>query len=134
MLVVMLKKYDNIYEKGMIEMKRKLLIYIDRIDLLLASESRDTDWNSVLEDHLNQIRFFQHERLVHLLVTISFGIFLLLVANLLFSTDEFYAFTGILAIFVILVITTLFYIFHYFFLENHVHKLYDQYDEIRKRI
>lgn len=114
-------------------MKKKLLIYIEKTNRILESDNPDADWDSILEDHLNQIRFFQHERLVHLIVTLAFGLFLVLITNFLLSADDFYTFTGLLAIFLIMLITTLFYIFHYFFLENKVHKLYDLYEEIRNR-
>jgi cytochrome b subunit of formate dehydrogenase len=114
-------------------MKKKLQIYIEETNRLMESNSPDTDWDSVLEDHLNQIRFFQHERLAHLIVTVAFGLFLVIITGFLLSSDDFYTFTGIFLVFLILTITILFYIFHYFFLENSVHKLYDQYGEIRKR-
>lgn len=114
-------------------MKKKLLNYTNRIDRLLKSESQDTDWNAIREDHLIQIGFFQHERLVHLIVTVSFGLFLALIANLLFAADDFYTFLGVLILFLLIAVTLVFYIFHYFSLENNVQKLYDQYDEILRK-
>ena len=115
-------------------MKKRLLNYLDKIKLLIKNDNPDTDWNKVLSEHLNQISFFQHERLIHLIVTVAFGLFLIIIANLLLTTSEFYIFIGILILFIIIAVTLIFYILHYFSLENNVQKLYDQYDEIiRKR-
>ena len=65
------------------------------------------------EDLLTHISFFQHERLIHLLVTI---------------------FTGIITILLFLLMVCLFipYIFHYYFLENKVQELYTIYDKQKK--
>ena len=50
-------------------MKKRILSYRKKMDLLLMEDAKRTDWKDVLEEHLIQIGFFQHERLVHLLVT-----------------------------------------------------------------
>ena len=65
------------------------------------------------EDLLTHISFFQHERLIHLLVTI---------------------FTGIITVLLFLLMVCLFipYIFHYYFLENKVQELYTIYDKQKK--
>lgn len=80
------------------------------------------------EQLLVQIGFFQHERLIHLLVTILFA--LLTVASI-FTT----LFAGVYAP-LLLVLDLLFfillipYIYHYYVLENGVQKLYTYYDEL----
>lgn len=114
-------------------MKKKLLDYKDSVEQALALDAQDTDWGLLLEDHLNHIRFFQHERLVHLIVTVSFGMFLVLITGYMLSVDEKYTFWSLFFLFLIISVTTICYVLHYFFLENNVQKLYDQYDELRKR-
>lgn len=114
-------------------MKKRLSDYIEKIDLRLQSDMPDTDWDKVLDEHLVQIGFFQHERLAHLIVTVSFGVFLVLIAGLLFAVDDFHTFGGVLVLFLIIAVTLVFYVMHYFFLENNVQKLYDQYDELLKK-
>lgn len=80
-----------------------------------------------LEDMLIKINFFQHERLIHLIITlfyvIMFLIFLILVSiSYIFIIPSF-----------ILLIFVIFYIIHYFRLENGVQSLYFLYDEINKK-
>lgn len=69
---------------------------------------------------------FQHERLVHLLVTLFFAIF----------TLAFLGFSTISTIFsiplLIMLVVLLFYVKHYYFLENAVQHIYKLYDEIIK--
>ena len=93
-----------------------------------------------METHLAQISFFQHERLVHLLVTILFAIltfatFFLLYMQIGFSVLAMEGLSwGLLALFMLLLVLLIPYIMHYFLLENSVQKMYTQYDEILKRI
>ena len=79
----------------------------------------------ILDTHLIKITFFQHERLIHLLVTLFYAIFTL--AFLALGTIHYIFFI----IFLILIIFLIFYIFHYFFLENSVQYLYKQYDILK---
>lgn len=81
-----------------------------------------------LEELEVKIAFFQHERLIHLLVTLAFAIFALVFLALGMVSYVF------LIIFAILIIFLLFYIVHYFFLENHVQYLYKLYDEMNEKV
>ena len=78
-----------------------------------------------LEYLLVWISFFQHERFVHLLVTVFVGIcaVMFLVASL-FIDNIF-----LILLFLILVALFVPYIFHYYNLENGVQKLYDIYND-----
>ena len=76
-------------------------------------------------DHLTKIKFLQHERLIHLLVTLFYGLFLFLSVIISFKTWLF------LIILYIVLIVLLFYVRHYFFLENHVQYLYKLYDQMK---
>ena len=55
-------------------MKNRIITYRQRIDALLAHPPDGTDWDAVLHEHLTQVSFFQHERLIHLIVTVTFAL------------------------------------------------------------
>ncbi len=72
---------------------------------------------------LKNIEIFQHERLVHLIVTVFVGI-----CTVLFFAMGLFAENILLIILAfITLILFAFYIFHYYFLENSVQKLYTYY-------
>jgi hypothetical protein len=75
---------------------------------------------------LIRIGFFQHERLIHLIVTVTFALlaFLALVFNFLYENPASYL---LLALLLVLLIP---YIRHYYILENGVQKLYQYYDRL----
>ena len=77
-----------------------------------------------IEKHLIKIKFFQHERLIHLLVTLFYAVFILLSLFII----RFIPLFGI--IIVIFLIFLVFYVRHYFFLENSVQYLYKLYDKM----
>lgn len=111
-------------------MKKYLGNYIDFVEHALKNGSNDFGWSTFYQRHITKISFFQHERLIHLLVTFFFGLifFLSVVLGLLLESLGFYALSAILAVLLI------FYIRHYFFLENGVQKLYRLSEEIEKRL
>lgn len=81
-----------------------------------------------IENHLIKIEFFQHERLIHLLVTLFYGVFLFLSVIISLKVWLF------LIILYLALIILIFYVRHYFFLENHVQYLYKQYDQMKNII
>lgn len=81
-----------------------------------------------IENHLIKIEFFQHERLIHLLVTLAYGIFLFL-SVIIFTQIWIF----VIVIYIALIFL-LFYVRHYFFLENNVQYLYKQYDQMQNII
>ena len=103
-------------------MKEYLYNYIKEIDELLNSNKKIND--DVIHNHLVKISFFQHERLIHLLVTIFYGLLFIIFMTLGFLSYLFYIIDAILLVFL------LFYIVHYFRLENGVQYLYKQYDKM----
>ena len=106
-------------------MKKYLYEYIKEIDDLLKSNKKIA--NDIIENHLIKISFFQHERLIHLLVTLFYALLFLIFAALGFVHYTFFFIAIILMIFL------LFYIVHYFRLENGVQYLYKQYDEMKNK-
>ena len=106
-------------------MKKYLENYRKEIDLKLKKQKSFT--TKEIENHLIKIQFFQHERAIHLFVTLFYGLFTLLA--FLFGLIH----PLLLIIPFLLMIFLLFYIFHYFFLENTVQYLYKQYDQMKEK-
>jgi len=121
-------------------MKKRILNYMTNIDVFInkyekivdkdcdnsQSLSTKNELDNIINEHLVQISFFQHERLIHLLVTILFSI--LSVASIFYTIS-----TNNIAIFILtilLLILLIPYIKHYYLLENGVQKMYDQYDKL----
>lgn len=104
-------------------MRKYLTEYIKEIDEKIKSKKIS---EKEVEDHLIKIQFFQHERLVHLFVTLFYGVFLFLAILISFKAWLFN-----IILYIILVVL-IFYVRHYFFLENSVQYLYKQYDQMKK--
>ena len=104
-------------------MKKYLYDYINKIDNLLKERKKISE--DILEEHLIKISFFQHERLIHLLVTLFYALIFLIFTGLGFVHYLFFVISIILMVFLI------FYIVHYFRLENGVQYLYRQYDLLK---
>lgn len=111
-------------------MKERILAYRKRIDGCLSGEIEVEDWNKLLDEHLIQIGFFQHERLIHLLVTLTFAVLTISSVYIILATSYF----PLAALTLMLLLLLIPYIAHYYLLENEVQKMYKQYDEIIKRL
>ena len=85
----------------------------------------------MLEVHREKIRMLQHERLVHLIVTVMVVMVEAFVVTLVLLHPEL----GIVPALIMLGLAVLlgFYFFHYFFLENTVQRWYRIAEELRKR-
>ena len=81
----------------------------------------DVDKEALAQQLLVRIGFYQHERLIHLIVTMSFAIFFLL-SLILVSINVYF-----LALSVLLLVLLVQYIAHYYFLENSTKELYKVY-------
>ena len=110
------KYNDNIYIKG----EDEISSISESFNLLLTKLNE-----SYLNYHLQQIRFLQHERLIHLIVMlfVMFAFLLFLILFLFLHSHYF------LILFLICLILTVFYVFHYFKLENTVIRWYFIYNE-----
>jgi hypothetical protein len=99
--------------------------YIEN-DMKTAGEDKT---RRVLAEFELKITYFQHERLIHLMVTLSFALFLLLSIGAIFIFPSEFIISAVLltAIFFGL---TVGYVFHYYFLENSVQKMYHMRDEM----
>ena len=109
-------------------MKKRIINYRLKIDNLLDNPDKISkeEWKKILQEHLTQIGFFQHERLVHLIVTVTFAILTMMsiIASIMISNPMLLVLT---LLFLVLLVP---YIMHYYTLENEVQKMYNQYDEI----
>lgn len=107
-------------------MKKYLYDYIGEVDSLLNNNKSKIN-DDVISNHLTKISFFQHERLIHLLVTLFYTLLLIIFMTLGILSFMFYFIAIIVSIFLI------FYIIHYFRLENGVQYLYKQYDLLKEK-
>ena len=85
----------------------------------------------LLEEHLRMIAWVQHERLVHLIVTVMVVLCELFTLDLVLLHPEL----GIVPAVIMLGLAVLlgFYFWHYFFLENTVQRWYRIAEEMRER-
>ena len=103
-------------------MAKNLYNYIKYVDDILKQEN--VNLKVLREEHLIKIQFYQHERLIHLLVTLFFVIFMLT-----FFVWSIYILEFIIVA-LILLICVFCYVIYYFKLENGIQYLYKQYDNI----
>lgn len=109
-------------------MRKKLEEYMSKAEKLIIEESTNTNWDCFEKEHLIQISFFQHERMIHLIVTVIFALLtftVFIILNFIFSIQ-------LMILLVLLLCLLIPYISHYYYLENGVQKLYEQYDMIIK--
>ncbi len=111
-------------------MRNRILTYSHKIADLLSKDSADTDWKNVLDDLLIQIQFFQHERLIHLIVTVTFAILEIISVCLAVFTGN----PASMLLSVTILCLLIPYIRHYYLLENEVQKMYTFYDKIWSKI
>ena len=105
------------------DMKKYLYDYIKEIDDIIDNKKINQD---IIDEHLIKIAFFQHERFIHLIVTVTYALMDLLA--FLFGIVE----QNILPVIIgyMMMCFLIPYIYHYFLLENGVQKMYRQYDEM----
>ena len=99
-------------------MKKYMDDYIKYVD---ANKKKENS-----EEMLVKIIFFQHERLIHLIITL-FYVLMFLIFLVLISISYIFIVPSIILMFFVI-----FYIIHYFRLENGVQYLYKLYDDVTK--
>lgn len=113
-------------------MRKRVLAYLKYTDSLIKMyqdnpEEISQSLDQAIKDHLVQIGFFAHERLIHLIVTVTFAILCLIsmaMTVISFSISSFL----LTIIFLVMMIP---YIRHYYLLENSVQRMYEQYDSMK---
>ena len=106
-------------------MRKSIDEYIKEVDKRIDDNK---DLEQLKEDYLTKIGFYQHERLIHLLVTLFYAVFMFITIILSFYNP--------LALIIVLIfmVFLIFYVRHYFYLENHVQYMYKQYDRIIEKM
>ena len=112
-------------------MEKRLKGYLARMEELLGQE----DWlrsmdaaqrRQIIDNLLVQIQFFQHERLVHLIVTVTFAMLTIVsVLGCVLAPQP-----SLFVLVALLLVLLVPYIRHYYILENGVQKLYICYDRL----
>ena len=105
-------------------MKKYIQNYIKETENKLKKEIIKKD----LEELKDKITFFSHERIVHMFIMLFCILILLIFVILTLQNIKF------LLITVILMILNIFYIIHYYFLENSVQYLYKLYDKMNDKL
>lgn len=98
--------------------------------ILECLQDENTDFKKLLEYHSEKIKFFQHERFIHLIVTVLFAILTIMCILAVVIWENI----TILPLAVLLLVLLVPYIKHYYFLENSVQQLYKYYDRIHEKV
>lgn len=104
----------------MAKMEKQAALWEQNDDMTEAEKKREID------DMLIQIGFFQHERLIHLIVTVTFALLTIIAILGTLIVPQPALFILVLLLVVLLVP----YVRHYYILENGVQKLYQYYDRM----
>lgn len=126
--------YNMVMDKSLREYERYISGEIEKIHFEIKDSKTTAHLNlirpkvkALLEFHVDSVHNFQHERLIHLIVTFFFGGLLILFAGVSFiPKDITYDLLNhlILAITLILFVVEIFYIRYYYYLENGTQRLY----------
>jgi len=101
--------------------------YLNQIDKQTQGELSADDKKVLKENLLVQIGFFQHERIIHLIVTVTFAISTVISLMCVIISQSI-----IMSVFLILLLALLIpYIRHNYILEKGVQKLYEYYDKLQ---
>jgi len=95
----------------------------------MPSASR-TEIEKFMKEFEKKIEYFQHERLIHLLVTLFFALFELLEIYAVFTVQGVLNSLVFVLLTVILLGLLIGYVLHYYLLENSVQKMYHLRDSI----
>ena len=109
-------------------MKNDLCEYNKYLDEIIKKNSNIN--KDLLEEVLTNIKFFQHERLVHLIVTVFVGIICVLFLGFGLITENLY----LIILFFLTFILFIPYIFHYYYLENGTQSLYKKYFILKEKM
>ena len=103
---------------------------LEQEKILIDALENENELREIYEYSKTQIAWISHERLVHLLVTLFFGMLLLIsvFAAMLFKQII------LSVLFVILAIVVIFYVVHYYRLENGVQRLYNISNQIYSKM
>ena len=104
--------------------------YDKRIKGVMHAHEDSTDWDGLLKVHRTMIARIQHERLIHLLVTIFVGLIMSISAFITIMMQK----TDLLFLCIPLLFLFVAYLLHYRFLENTTQSWYILDDKIQSQI
>lgn len=107
-------------------MTKQIRAYLAFLEEFFAAEHTQEELINQRGRLLQRISFYQHERIVHLIVTMSFAIFFLLSLGIWMANSGI----GLMLLTVLFLVMTIAYIKHYYFLENSVQKMYLYYFKV----
>ena len=111
-------------------MKKRIQSYMAYMDQQLENNESGLSYEELCIQHEKQLAYFVHERLVHLLVTLTFAI----LAFVTFFMAVMNFSIGMIVLFFAFLILLIPYIMHYYLLENSVQYMYRQYDRLQQLI
>lgn len=111
-------------------MKKRIQSYMAYMDQQLEHNDSRLSYEELCTQHEKQLAYFMHERLVHLLVTLTFAI----LAFVTFFMAVMNFSMGMIVLFFAFLILLIPYIMHYYLLENSVQYMYRQYDRLQQLI
>lgn len=111
-------------------MKQDILQHQTWVERSLKRQIQSDELELIKSEHLRQLQFLQHERLVHLIVTMAVMLLVGVVGIACILHPLCLSIELILVILVILVILELFYLRHYYFLENTTQYWYRLYNQL----
>lgn len=110
-------------------MTKQIKEYLAMLEQFFRVSHSDDEMLSMKTRLLQRIAFYSHERLVHLIITMSFAVFFLISLFMWLVVKN----TGLAVLTVLLLVMLVAYIKHYYFLENSVQKMYLYYYELENR-
>lgn len=115
-------------------MYKQILAHKQYVTEQLGKTFNDESRKLLLKYHVKRVRDFQHERLIHLLVTFFFAFLFFgsFIAWMALSLSQF--FWPLTALTAILFILEMAYVRHYYQLENGVQSLYELTEKLGKNI
>lgn len=107
-------------------MTKQIQEYMSHITAFMREQHTDEELIRERSLLLKRIELYQHERLIHLLVTLAFAIFFLVSLFMFMSIGG----VGLLVLTILFLVLLVPYIKHYYFLENTVQEMYKIYYKI----
>ena len=111
-------------------MLENMIAYQQKIEQLIKNDSSDTDWGRESSYFQTKLEYLQHERLIHLLVTLTVGLACLI------SCFAYMAYLKAPLAILCLILLPLFlaYIIHYRKLENSTQNCYHTLDKLHNKL
>ncbi len=106
-------------------MKEEISTYMEVVRKRISDREIDAELIGML---LTRIKFYQHERLIHLIVTMAFAIMTVISFFMLVVEGG----TAAVLLSILFLCLTVPYVMHYYFLENSVQALYKLYYEAKE--